>query len=70
MTNLPVSTERNASFSDFSSLLAYLESPTEAMGVAKWVAAELGKLDCVLGLILIGGCRVGQERALPDHLRR
>ena len=23
------------------------------MGVAKWVAAELGKLDCVLGLILI-----------------
>ena len=53
MTNWPASAERNASFSDFSSLLACMESPTEAMGVAKWVAAELGKLDCVLGLILI-----------------
>ena len=53
MTNWPASAERNASFSDFSSLLACMESPTKAMGVAKWVAAELGKLDCVLGLILI-----------------
>ena len=53
MTNWPASAERNASFSDFSSLLACMESPIKAMGVAKWVAAELGKLNCVFGLVLI-----------------